>query len=234
MGLASCDPTVNDLDRVVDPPLPCRGVDMSFWGDRANGAGAEPRPLTGDEAIVVAAFCKLGGTLGTSSECGCNGAEADWWDRLDELLDAFRRPSAPCPATNETSRGDEGWDTRLGDEFEWLYPDGDCGLFPALAFEIVRCRCVDKTGLPSRDGAGEVMLATPPGLMEAGLLWEAIASALSFWITSLFAFSRTGRFLKLKDPKSSAATGSLNLLDFKSRTCGGMCSGISLRFIELT
>ncbi len=57
---------------------------------------------------------------------GCSEVLAlDCWDRLDELLDAFRRPSAPGPATKETKRGDDGCDGRLGDEFEWLTPEGD-------------------------------------------------------------------------------------------------------------
>jgi hypothetical protein len=72
--------------------------------------------LTGDAATDVAAFCRLGGTLGISkAELGCRET-LDWCDRLDELLDAFLLPSAPWPATNETNNGDEGWEMRLGDE----------------------------------------------------------------------------------------------------------------------
>ena len=113
-GLLSCEPTVWDRER---PVLACRGVPKVFCGDSASGGGAGTveRPLTGDDATVVAAFCKLGGTFGTSrADVSCN-VDPAWCDRLEELL-ALRRASAPCPATNETSSGEEGWETRLGDE----------------------------------------------------------------------------------------------------------------------
>jgi hypothetical protein len=83
-GLPSwdCEPTVSDLDRPADELLDCRGVEMDFWGDRDRGGGAVPRPLAGDEVVaatVVAAFCKLGGTLGTSNaELACRDAAVDW------------------------------------------------------------------------------------------------------------------------------------------------------------
>ena len=48
------------------------------------------------------------------------------------------------------------------------------------------------------------------------------ASVRSLWMTSLFAFSRTGRFLKANDPNSSLLTGSLSLRFRPSRTCHGM------------
>ena len=77
-----------------------------------------------DAATVVAAFCKLGGTRGTSKYVPGGIATPDDCDKL-ELLEALRRLSAPWPATNETRRGDEGWETRLGEALEWLKPDGD-------------------------------------------------------------------------------------------------------------
>lgn len=229
-GLASCDPTVNDLDRLVEDVLPCRtGVANTFAGDNASGGGAvlPPRGLTGDAAADVAALCRLGGTFGTSkAEFGCR-EEDDWYDRLDELLDAFLRPSGcTCPAAvKETNKGDdgcEGCDTceiLLGDALARVKPDGDCGR--AFALDSVLWIWVDTTGLPSSDGAGDgtpPSPPSPPGLTDDCLLWTARASALSFWITSLFAFSNTGRFLKEKLPKSSAAIGSLNLRDLRSRT----------------
>lgn len=42
----------------------------------------------------------------------------DWCDKLEELLDVLRRPSAFWPATNETSRGEDGWEALLGDELD--------------------------------------------------------------------------------------------------------------------
>jgi hypothetical protein len=114
-GLPSCEPTVSDLDRLVEL-LPWRGVVKAFWGDKANGGGAAPRVLAGVDVAVVAAFCKLGGTLGTSNvEVGCSSGP-DWCDKLDELLEALRRPSLPCPAEKETSSGEDGCETRLGEE----------------------------------------------------------------------------------------------------------------------
>ena len=95
-GLASWDPTVNDLERLVEDVLFCRGVVTIFCGDRANGGGAvPPRALMGDAAAEVAALCRLGGTFGTSKVLGIGCSDADdWCDKLDELLDAFLRPSA--------------------------------------------------------------------------------------------------------------------------------------------
>ena len=75
---------MSDLDRPADELLDCRGVDMDmdFWGDSESGGGAVPRPLAGDEVVaatVVAAFCKLGGTLGISNaEPACRDAAVDW------------------------------------------------------------------------------------------------------------------------------------------------------------
>jgi hypothetical protein len=182
--------------------------------------------------IVVAAFCRLGGTRGTSKKFpGCNEFP-EGCEMLEDVLDVFRLLSGPGPATKETSKGDDGCEARLGDELAWLTPDGDCGLWDALAFESVLWTGFAIEGLPSRDPDGDVKLAKPLGLI--GLLWAAIASARSFWMTSLFAFSKTGRFLNEKLPKSSPTTGSLKRLLFRSRTCGGMCSGIRPRFIELT
>ena len=70
-GLPSCEPTVNDRDR-VDEPLVWRGVENVFCGDTAMGLDIwEARPLEGEELeTVVAAFCRLGGTLGTSRPVG--------------------------------------------------------------------------------------------------------------------------------------------------------------------
>ena len=89
----------------------------------------------------------------------------DCCDKLDELLDGFRRFS-PWPATNETSSGEDGWEARLGDEPVWPTPDGEgeAGRCDALAFESVRCTGIDVVGLPSTAGAGEVALFMPPGL----------------------------------------------------------------------
>jgi hypothetical protein len=149
MGLASCDPTVKDLDRLVEDVLPCRtGVDNTFPGDSASGGGAVPPPprdLAGDAAADVAALCRLGGTFGTSKAAfGCREDDVDWYDKLDELLDAFLRPSgSPCPAIKETIKGDDGcegcetWEILLGDAFERLRPDGDCGRLPAFALDSV-------------------------------------------------------------------------------------------------
>jgi hypothetical protein len=143
MGLASCDPTVRDLDRLVEDVLPCRtGVANTFPGDNASGGGTvfPLRGLIGDADADVAALCRLGGTFGISkAEFGCR-EDDDWYDKLDELLDAFLRPSdGTCPAAvKETSKGDEGCEgcetceILLGDAFARLKPDGDCGRAFAL------------------------------------------------------------------------------------------------------
>jgi hypothetical protein len=100
-----------------------------------------------------------------------------------------------------------------------LNPDGDEGRFEAFAFDNVLCIGIGKIGLPSKVGPGEIALWGPvPGLITAGLLCAAIASARSFCMTSLLAFSNTGKFLKAKLPKSSATTGSLSRRLFMSRT----------------
>jgi hypothetical protein len=54
-GLPSCDPTVSDLERLADP-LECRGVETTFWGDKGSGGGTPRAALTGEAAMVVAAF----------------------------------------------------------------------------------------------------------------------------------------------------------------------------------
>ena len=74
-GLPSCEPTVRERDR-VEEPLACRGVVNVFCGDAATGLDAcgARGGLEGEEVeTVVAAFCKLGGTLGTSKAVlGCD------------------------------------------------------------------------------------------------------------------------------------------------------------------
>lgn len=99
-----------------------------------------------------------------------------------------------------------------------MKPDGDCARVVALALEMVLEIGFDITGLPSSEGAGDITLLAAPGLTEVCLLCAARASARSFWMTSLLAFSSTGRFLNENDPKSSIATGSLRRLDLRSRT----------------
>ncbi len=143
----------------------------------------------------MAAFCRLGGTRGTSKKApGCR--QSDGCDRLEALLEAFRRPSVPWPATNETSRGDDGCDTRLGDELGWLWPEGDCGRCEAFAVDMALCSGMDKIGLPSSCAPGDVTPPNAPGVREdEGLVCTANASARSFWITSLLALPSTGRFL---------------------------------------
>jgi hypothetical protein len=70
---------VSDLERPADELLDCFGVDIVFWGDKDKGGGAALRVCTGDDAAtVVAAFCRLGGTLGISNaELGCRVAAVD-------------------------------------------------------------------------------------------------------------------------------------------------------------
>ena len=100
---------------------------MDFCGDSGRGGGT-PRALAGEEegaATVVAAFCRLGGTRGTSWKLPGWSDWLDDCDRLEELLDAFRRLSLPWPATKETRSGDDGCEALLGDELAWLNPEGD-------------------------------------------------------------------------------------------------------------
>ena len=147
-----------------------------------------PRPLTGDETpTVVAAFCRLGGTRGISIKL------FPGWRLPPDVLaggsklmpfETLRRPSGA--AWNETSKGDEGCETRLGEEFAWLNPDGDCGRWDALALDNVRWICgfvgVGSTGLPSSTGLGDArLLLGPPGLTTGCCLFcAAKASARSF------------------------------------------------------
>jgi len=49
----------------------------------------------------------------------------------------------------------------------------------------------------------------------------------SLWMTSLFAFSSTGKFLKVNDPNVSNPEGSLSRLVRFSRTCGRIWRGIA-------
>lgn len=83
---------------------------------------------------------------------------------------------------NETRSGEDGWDALLGDEFDWLSPDGDDGLAEAFALESVRWMGIGSMGLPSRTGPGEVAILgpLPLGLVAFCLLCAARASARSF------------------------------------------------------
>ena len=96
------------------------------------------------------------------------------------MLEVLRRPSPFWPATNETSRGEDGCEALLGDELDWLNPEGDEGRLEALALDSVRCIGIGSIGLPSSVGWGELTLVADTGVLGGGLLWAAIASARSF------------------------------------------------------
>jgi hypothetical protein len=93
---------------------------------------------------------------------------------------------------NCTSNGDDGCEPRLGEECGPL-TEGEEGRPLALLVDRVRLSGPGNIGLVSKDGEGDVTLGDCSG--GAGLFCGSIASARNFWITSLFAFSKTGRFL---------------------------------------
>ena len=93
---------------------------------------------------------------------------------------------------NCTSRGDDGCEARLGEEAGPLI-DGDAGLPPDLLVDRVRFSCPGSIGLVSWEGDGDVIVGE--WIAELDLFCGSIASARNFWITSLLAFSSTGRFL---------------------------------------
>ena len=113
------------------------------------------------------------------------------WDKVDELLDVFRR-SWCCPVLNWTSNGEDGCDPRLGEEAGPL-TEGEEGL-PVVRFvDNVRLRGPGIMGLCSNEGDGEVTEGDCTA--DPALFCGNNASARSFCMTSLLAFSSTGRFL---------------------------------------
>src|SRR5690606_7695423 len=114
-------------------------------------------------------------------------------------------------------------------EFPLLTLDGEEGLFDPLFFEeaLEEARASGfwfKVGLPSAGEMGE-------GVVDCGFF---MASVLKRWMTSLFAFSNTVRFLNVKVPKSSPPFGSLRRLPRPSRTCGGIERGTKPRLEEFS
>lgn len=94
---------------------------------------------------------------------------------------------------NWTNNGEDGWEPRLGEEAGPLM-DGEDGLCPGLFVDSVRfSRGAAMCGLDSRDGDGDVMLGDTTA--DVALLEECIPSARIFWMMSLLALSRTGKFL---------------------------------------
>jgi hypothetical protein len=109
--------------------------------------------LMGDEALEPVFIAP--GRRGTSKKLPGWSDPLVCIDRLDELLDVFLR--SWWPVLNCTSRGDDGWDTRLGEQVGCcVYRSGDAGLFDPLFADSALLSGIGRTGLESSDGVGEL------------------------------------------------------------------------------
>jgi hypothetical protein len=109
--------------------------------------------LIGDEALELAFIAP--GRRGTSKKLPGWSDPLVCIERLDELLDVFLR--SWWPVLNCTSSGDDGWDTRFGEQVGCaVWRSGEDGLFDPLFADIARLRGIGNTGLESRDGVGEL------------------------------------------------------------------------------
>lgn len=109
--------------------------------------------LMGEDAVEVAFRFAI--ILGPSKKLPGWRDPLLWCDRLEAPLDALRR-SWLCPALNCTRRGDDGWETLLGEALGWVNSRGEDGLLAFFAADMVLFSGMGMMGLDSKDGDGDM------------------------------------------------------------------------------
>lgn len=192
----SVEPTVSERTRgLALGRIGC----FSWWNVLVGEVDAEV--VLEGAGIVCCCPCILMGdddandldTCGMSTT-GCREEALDCCDRFDDPLAVGAFLLSLAPAVKDNKSGDDGWDTRAEEE-RWL--EGDTGRFPPFLDEVDRALprgLLEAMGLASSGDEGFEVA-------RAGVDFNA--SVFNFWMTSLFAFSKTGKFLKAKFPKSS-------------------------------